>query len=228
MLVSFFAKAQFGFNFNPIDSSYSNIGGWSGKPLYVQKDSTGSPDSYYFKFIEPNVQFKFLPSSHNDGNPSSILWTDANGYLKKSPYTATSLVGGTGIGITGSAPNFTITNTSTVSTPTITNSVSRTLNSAFTISTTNNVRVHYTVRVSYNITILLGSTGAISLQYSINGGSTYTTISTVSNNLNLGIALSGYNDFILSGEIPANALVKITSTTSNATNTYQIGQETTY
>lgn len=110
--------------------------------------------------------------------------------------------------------------------PTIHSAVSRSLNSAFTISSTLPAAVSYTVRIAYSVTILLGSTGSVSLQYSINGGTTYTTVSTVSNNIVLGLALSGYNDYVLSGEIPAGALVKLTSTTSNATNTYQTGQET--
>lgn len=109
--------------------------------------------------------------------------------------------------------------------PTYNNNVSRSLNSNFTISSTQRTRVTYTVRVSYNITILLGSTGAIDLQYSTDGGSTWATVSTVSNSLNLGIALTGYNDFVLTGEIPVNALVRLNSTTTNATNSYRTGQE---
>lgn len=110
--------------------------------------------------------------------------------------------------------------------PTVNNTVVRSLNANFTISTTQDADVIYTVRIAYNVTALLGSTGAISLQYSTNSGTTWTTLATISNNINLGVVLSGYNDFILAGRVPANALVRLNSTTTNATNTYQTGQET--
>lgn len=119
-----------------------------------------------------------------------------------------------------------VKNKPTINTQVINSVVSRSLNTNYTISTTQNVIVSYTVRIAYTITILVGSTGSISLQYSTNSGSTWITVSTVSNNLNLGLALTGYNDFNLSGSIPANALVRLNSTTTNATNTYQAGEET--
>lgn len=109
--------------------------------------------------------------------------------------------------------------------PTTNNAVSRSLNTTFTISATQAAQVSYTIRIAYTITVLLGSTGSISLQYSTDAGSTWITVSTTSNNLNLGLALTGYNDFNIGGYIPANALVKILSSVTNATNTYQTGQE---
>ena len=118
-----------------------------------------------------------------------------------------------------------LSNKPTNSTYTYNNNVSRSLNSNYIISSTAKANVTYTVRIAYNITVLLGSTGAVSLQYSTNGGSSFVTVSTVSNSLNLGLALTGYNDFIVSGYIPANAIVKIVSTSTNATVTYRDGQE---
>lgn len=116
--------------------------------------------------------------------------------------------------------------TSLITIPTVHNTVSRSLNSAYTISATQQADVTYTIRIAYTVTGIAGSTGSVSLQYSTNAGSTYTTLSTVSNNVNLGLALSGYNDYCLSGIVPANGLVKLTSTVTNATNTYQTGEET--
>lgn len=213
---SLFSQVSYVYNFG--DSTWTNVGVYTNKTLFIQKDSGAGNllNSFYFKFVEPNVQFQFLPSLHDDGNPTSIFWLDNQGWVKKSPISSLIL------------PASQITGLPIVTTPTITTGVSRSLNNAYTISTINNIRVSYTIRISYSITILLGSTSSISLQYSTNGGSTYSTINTISNNINLGIALSGYNDFVLSGEIPANALVKLTSTTSNATNTYQTGQEIKY
>jgi len=110
------------------------------------------------------------------------------------------------------------------------NTPSRSLNSNYTISTTQNSRVYYSVRIAYNITILIGSTGVATLQYSTNSGSTWISVQSISNSLNLGLALTGYNDFSLQGEIPANALVRITTTgTVNATVTIRPEQlEITY
>lgn len=113
--------------------------------------------------------------------------------------------------------------------PTFNTAVVRSLNSNYTISSTLNTRVYYTVRVAYNITILVGSTGVVNLQYSTNAGSTWITVSSISNSLNLGLALTGYNDFAISGEIPANALVRLDTTgTVNAVVTYRNGTELTY
>lgn len=110
--------------------------------------------------------------------------------------------------------------------PSIVNSnVVRSLNTNYTISTTKTARVTYTVRISYNVTVLLGSLGTVELQYSTNSGVNWITVSTISNSLNLGLALTGYNDFTISGDIPANALVRLNSNTTNATNSYRTGQE---
>jgi hypothetical protein len=112
-------------------------------------------------------------------------------------------------------------------TPTI-SLTTRAFNTAYTISATRPARVYYTIRISYSITVLLGSTGVVQLQYSTDGGTTYKIGPSVSNNLNLGIALSGYNDFVLAGEVPAGALVKLVSTATNATNAVTSVEEVIY
>lgn len=187
----------------------------------------------------------------NDGVPSTslgYLYLDDSGYVKRSilsSFPINDILGYTpyngAINPNGyltsqvkadwnsaSGPSEILNKPTIPASPTFNNAVSRSLNSNYTISTTQNARVNYTVRVSYSITVLLGSTGVIQLQYSTNGGSSWNIVSTVSNNLNLGIALTGYNDFNLCGEIPANALVRINSTATNATNSYQTGQEILY
>lgn len=145
----------------------------------------------------------------------------SNIITNSAPDQTIALTGAGGLVVSGSYPNFTLTQY----TPTINSNVARSLNTNFTISSST-AKVSYTVRIAYSVTVLLGSTGTIDLQYSTNAGSSWVTVSTVSNNLNLGLALTGYNDFVLSGDIPANALVRLNSTTTNAINTYRTGQET--
>lgn len=77
--------AQFGFNYSPLDSTYTNYGGWSFKPMYIQKDTTPNTDSYFMKFYHWNLQFVKHGSMKNDGVPSSILWTNDTGKVMRSP-----------------------------------------------------------------------------------------------------------------------------------------------
>ena len=85
VLLTHFSFAQFSFIYNPADSTWTNIGGWSGKILYIQKDSTGLKNSYFFKFYSPLVQFNRHTHLRNDGTPTSILWANDTGALQRSP-----------------------------------------------------------------------------------------------------------------------------------------------
>lgn len=109
--------------------------------------------------------------------------------------------------------------------PVINNTVTRSLGANYTISTTRAADVTYTVRISYAVTALLGSTGEVDLQHSTDGGTTWILVNDAVNNITLGVVLSGYNDYTLHGRIPAGALVRLLSTSTNATNTYRTGQE---
>lgn len=77
--------AQFSFQYTPVDSIYTNIGGWSLKKMYAQKDSTANPDSYFIKFYHSNIQFFKYQSTTNNGKPTSIAWLTSDGYLRRSP-----------------------------------------------------------------------------------------------------------------------------------------------
>lgn len=155
---------------------------------------------------------------------TGISYNNSTGIItNSSPDQVVSLTPGSNISVSGTYPNFTVGSTATgptFSTPT------RALNTNYTISTTKNARVNYTIRVAYNITILVGSTGVATLQYSIDSGSTWTSVVSTSNSINLGLALTGYNDLNLSGEVPANSLVRINTTgTTNATMTIRSEQQ---
>lgn len=118
--------------------------------------------------------------------------------------------------------------------PTVNNTVARSLSNAagstnrYTISATQPAFVTYSITMNFTITALAASSASVFLEYSMNAGSTWVTVSQVNTSFNLGLALSGSNDMSLSGYLPANALVRLRPATTNATCTYQLGQEILY
>ncbi len=109
--------------------------------------------------------------------------------------------------------------------------VTRPVNSTtYTISTTANASVSYNISISCTATIGATSSGSVALQYSTNSGSTWTTVATLanSNTVTLAVALQSVTvqQACLTGFIPANALVRMVSTSSGTTTiTYSSGQE---
>lgn len=104
-------------------------------------------------------------------------------------------------------------------TPTINNNVTRPINSTtFTVSTTKQAFVAYNVTISCTATIGSAATGSVALQYSTNAGSTWNTVGTVSNSntVTLAVVLNSVqvSGLQVSGYIPANALVRLVSTTT--------------
>lgn len=101
-------------------------------------------------------------------------------------------------------------------------------NNTFTISSTKNARVHYTV--NFSIALLAAASNAVvALDYSTDGGTTWTTVSDISQVYSVAITLTNNIDNILSGEIPAGALVRIyRSSNTNATVTLGRQQEIIY
>lgn len=118
------------------------------------------------------------------------------------------------------------------STFTIGGAASRSLNSNFTISSTKQSFVSYSVTCSVTNPLIVGtSTANAFLEYSTNGGSSWVTVAQQSNSSGVGVTvtvqLTNAQTGVLSGYIPANALVRLRSTTTGTgTVTYVTGQET--
>lgn len=111
--------------------------------------------------------------------------------------------------------------------PVINSNVTRALNSAYTVSATEPAFLCYSIQIS--VTLALSSlTGTVTLQYSTNGGSTYVSLPKVAfAPPAAGLGLLTSQIVQVNGYVPANALVKITTTTiAGITYTYSDGQET--
>lgn len=146
-----------------------------------------------------------------------------------APDQVVTIAAGNGILISGSYPNFTI---ATVA-PTIAFPV-RTVNSSFTVSTTKPAYVYYTITCQVTNPLLIGNSVASAfLEYSTNAGSTWLPVSSVANSSGVGITvtvqLTNAQTAIIGGLVPANALVRIrTSTSGTATVSFVSAQEITY
>lgn len=140
-----------------------------------------------------------------------------------------NLTAGNGISITGTYPNITVSMVA----PTI-SIASRSLNTNFTISSTKTATVSYTVTCSSTNPLLVGTSSATAfLEYSLNAGTTWLNPSQSGNSNGVGIAvavaLTNGQTGVVSGTIPANALVRIrTVVAGTATISYATGQEVTY
>lgn len=121
-----------------------------------------------------------------------------------------------------------IKNKPTISTPAFNAAPGRSLsttgsNNTFTISSTNNARVYYTVNFSIAL-IAAASNGFVALDYSTNAGSTWVNAADVSQVYSVAVSLTNNVDNVLSGEIPAGALVRIYRS-SNTNTTISLGRQ---
>ena len=204
---------------------------------------TARKDSLMFEVSPGNWLSYTQMTGYTTINPltDELRWrSSANGMIgATSPYvlpisTATqtalnakqnTLVAGTGITIVGSTINATATSR------VFNNNVARSVNSNYTISATRDVLCTYSISISVTNPLLAGSSsGSAFLEYSTNAGSTWNTVSQVTNAssvaLAVTIALTQPNTFVLSGPVPANALVRIRTTTAGtASVTYTLGNE---
>lgn len=142
------------------------------------------------------------------------------------PDQTVTLTAGNRISITGTYPNFTISYIE----PTA-NIVVRSINSNYTISTTKQATVFYSVTCSVTNPLLVGSSTAIAyLEYSLNSGATWNLPSQNGNSSSVGVAvaiqLTNGQTGVLAGVIPANALTRIrTATTGTGSVISVTGQE---
>lgn len=123
--------------------------------------------------------------------------------------------------------------TPSISTPSTHDSVVRALNANYTISTTKVASVCYSVNISISLSLTTTSgTGTLFLEYSINSGTSWHTLPVVQ--FNPALSLTGLLTLSLiqaqvvqiNGWIPANALVRLRTTSSGTvTFTYMSGQE---
>lgn len=96
-------------------------------------------------------------------------------------------------------------------------------NNTFTISSARCSAVYYTINFSVALT-LTTSNGKVTLDISTDGGSTWTTLSSVSQVFGTSITITTNQDMILSAMIPANALVRI-NRTNNSNVTVALGSQ---
>lgn len=104
------------------------------------------------------------------------------------------------------------------------NGVSRTLNSNYTPSTTQDVLASYTINVVWSLNALLSGSAAAFLEYSTDGGSNWIIVNQAGKTLSV-LSTSGADDLNLVGFIPANMLTRIRTTSTNMTMSYTRGQE---
>lgn len=144
---------------------------------------------------------------------TGISYSSGSGVITNSAPDQTVVISsGTGISVTGAYPSFTVTNTApaqslSFSTPTRSLSTNGT-NNTFTVSASRPSIVYYTINFSAAL-VLTTSNGAVDLDYSLNGGSTWVPVSTVSQVFGTSITINTSQQLVLSGVIPANALVRI-------------------
>lgn len=163
---------------------------------------------------------------------SGISYNSGTGVIANASPDQTVTLTGSGITVTGTYPNFTLTASSL--SPTVTDNVSRTLNSNFTISTTQWADVSYSITCSVTNPLLAGSSTATAfLEYSTDGGTNWITVSQTGNSSSVGVAvaisITNAQTTILTGVFPPNSLQRIRSVvTGTGSVTYVRGQEKTY
>ena len=154
--------------------------------------------------------------TNKTGNIS--MWTNNTGYL--TAITSTNVISALGY-----TPSVAYTPTMSV--------VTRPINSTtWTISTTKQATANYYISITCTATISGPATGTVELQYSTNAGSTWTAIGQAksSNTVSLAVVLNSVvtqvTPISVSG-IPANALLRMVSTSSGTVSiSYVYGTET--
>lgn len=81
-------------------------------------------------------------------------------------------------------------------------------NNTFTVSATKKARLFYTINFAFALA-LTTSNGYVQLDYSVDAGANWITVGSVSSVYSVAVTLTGNSDAVLSGEIPAGALVRL-------------------
>lgn len=125
-----------------------------------------------------------------------------------------------GLGVIANKPTIPTVNTPSFAYPT------RSLNTAFQISTTQNTIVSYSVDIACTISLTTGQTGTVTLQYADDSGMSTnlkTVCSTANANtgsLTIGLNLTQTSTGTLSGMIPSGKYVKIVTANTTGTPTF--------
>lgn len=186
---------------------------------------TTGVSTQYFKGDLTLATFPSIPAALTAGSNISITSNQIN---NTAPDQVVTLMGANNLVISGTYPNFTITQYI----PSVNSGVTRAINSStYTISTTKQATVSYTIKISCTASIGSSADGKLALQYSTNGGSTWIDVGEVENSSTVTLAITLNSVTVqtanITGVIPANALVKMVPTvTGGATITYIRGQET--
>lgn len=234
MSFSFDVKSQTNGHFSPgkYRASILTVGAdssvWSMDSIHLATDVSNieNGDVNHWNTTYTIVRDQFCSGCYvNAGNPydnPTFVHTLFFNKLTSWPGSTSQLIRGDGSLATISTPTFNATPARVLST---TGS-----NNTFTISTTKPARVNYTVNFSIAL-LAAASNGIVTLDYSTDSGSTWITAGSVSQQYSVAITLTTNQDNNLSGEIPANALVRIyRSTATNCTVTLPTTkqQEVTY
>lgn len=204
----------------------------------VYSDLTGKPSlaivatsgSYTDLTNKPSIPSAQVTQTMIAGVNMSVT-TGANTFTftNTAPDQNVTITAGTSMSVTSAYPAFTVA----AQTRTFNSNPARALsttgtNNTFVISSTNDTRVNYTINFSVSL-VLTTSNGVVSLDYSIDGGANWISVSSVSQAYLVSITLTTNGDTNLSGEIPAGARVRIyRSTATNCTVALTKQQEVTY
>lgn len=111
--------------------------------------------------------------------------------------------------------------------PTIYNNPTRSLNTAFTISSTGEAWFCYSIQIAVTVTVTLNATqGTVTPQYSVNGGTSWVNLPTISYIPSLvGVGLLTSQVLQVNGFVPKGALVKLVTSGTGATFTILNTQE---
>lgn len=217
--------------------AFSALSGNAATKVFVMPIETNYPTNWYsiVSFYDTTSQnfvwnkVVFFPKDN------SILTTnDAIAYTRAAAYTEATNQGYT-ITDADFIANWPITGLSTPSTPTF-NNPTRTLNSAFQISSTQPARVSYAVSIAATLSLTTGQSGTVVLEYADDSGFT-TNVKTVQSSINgntgsltIGLNLVQTVTATIAGEVPAAKYVRLrtVNNTSTPTFTFVSAQEVLY